>query len=170
MVRYSDKLTRTSFEGSVASRMRTLIKTLLVLTELTALAFYFAYLFPKMQTGTDFADFYVGAQIVAQGHGHELYNPSLQHEFQVRYFEGARSYFIHPAFETLIYLPFCLFPPARAYFLWCLFNTLILIAVSKVLATRVPLKLAWQGLLPLLFLFVPMLLNFLHGQDALLLL
>jgi hypothetical protein len=72
--------------------MRTLIKHLLGLTALTVLASYFAHLFPTMQTGTDFADFYVGAQVVAQGRGHELYNATLQHEFQARYFGGARSY------------------------------------------------------------------------------
>jgi hypothetical protein len=165
-----DKLKRTHIEGSFASRMRTLIKHLLVLTALTVLASYFAHLFPTMQTGTDFADFYVGAQIVAQGRGHELYNATLQHEFQARYFGGARSYFIHPSFETLIYLPFCLLPPARAYLLWCLFNMLLLIAISRLLATHVPLNLTWQALLPLLLLFVPLLLDFLHGQDALLLL
>jgi hypothetical protein len=29
---------------------------------------------------------------VAQGRGHELYNATLQHEFQARYFGEARSY------------------------------------------------------------------------------
>jgi hypothetical protein len=172
-VRHLDRLTRTHLEDSstgTAARVHSVIKNLLVLLALTALALYFAHLFPKMQTGTDFADFYVGAQIVAQGRGHELYNPSLQHEFQVRYFGGTRSYFIHPSFETLIYLPFCLLPPARAYLLWCLFNMLLLIAVARMLAQSVLKNWSWRLLLALALLFVPVLLDFLHGQDSLLLL
>jgi hypothetical protein len=150
--------------------MRTMIKNLLVLLALTALAVYFARLFPKMQTGMDFANLYVAARIVLQGCGHQLYDPALQHEFQARYFGGAGTYFVHPPFETLVYLPFSLLAPARAYLAWCLFKMLLLIAVARTLAQSVLTNWNWRALLPPALLFVPLLLDFLHGQDSLLLL
>jgi len=150
--------------------MRTLIKNLLVLSALTALAIYFAQLFPKMQKGTDFADFYVAAQIVLQGRGHQLYDATVQNEFLARYSGRVGTYFIHPPFETLLYLPFSLLPLACAYLLWCLFNLILLIPVARGLTQYVFAKWSWRALLPVLLLFVPVLLDFLHGQDSLLLL
>jgi len=148
--------------------MRTLIKNVLALLALTALAMYFASLFPKMRTGTDFADFYVAAQIVLQGRGHQLYDAAVQNELLARYSGRVGTYFIHPPFETLLYLPFSLWTLARAYLLWCLFNMMLLIPISRALAQRVFPNWTWRVLLPLLFLFVPVLLDFLQGQDALL--
>ena len=150
--------------------MRTLIKNLLVLLALIALAIYFARLFPKIQTGTDFADFYVAAQIVLQGRGHQLYDSAVQNEFLARYSGRVGTYFIHPPFETLVYLPFSLWTLSRAYLLWSLFNVILLIPVAKALAQAAFTNWSWRVLLPLLLLFVPVLLDFLHGQDALLVL
>ncbi len=151
-------------------RVRPVIKNLFVLSALTALAIYFAHLYPKMHEGTDFANLYVAAQIVLQGRGQQLYDAALQHEFQARYFGGAGTYFVHPPFETLVYLPFSLLVPARAYLMWCLFNMLLLIAVARAMAQSVLTNWSWRVLSPMLLLFVPVLLNFLHGQDSLLLL
>ena len=145
-------------------------KNLFVLSALTVLAIYFALLFPKMHEGTDFANLYIAARIVREGRGHQLYDAALQHEFQARYFGGAGTYFVHPPFETLIYLPFSLLAPAHAYLMWCLFNMLVLITVARKLAQSVLTKWNWRVLTPVLLLFVPVLLNFLHGQDSLLLL
>jgi hypothetical protein len=150
--------------------MRTLINNLLALLAVTALAFYFARLFPVMQKGTDFADFYVGAQIVLQGRGHQLYDTAVQNEFLARYSGRVGTYFIHPPFETLVYLPFSLWTIARAYLLWCLLNMMLLIAVARALVRPVFRRWTWHVLLPLLLLFVPVLLDLLHGQDSLLLL
>jgi Glycosyltransferase family 87 len=173
-VRHLDRLTRRYLKGesraSAPSRMRTVIKNLLVILALIALAIYFARLFPKMQTGMDFANLYIAAQIVLQGHGHQLYDPALQHKFQVRYFGGAGTYFVHPPFETLVYLPFSLLAPARAYLAWCLFKMLLLIAMARKLAQSVLANWNWRALLAPALLFVPVLLDFLHGQDSLLLL
>ena len=172
-MRHLDRLTRTHLKDSsagTAARVHSVIKNLLVLLALTVLAVYFAHLFPRMQTGMDFANLYVGAQIVLHGRGHQLYAPALQHEFQVRYFGGAGTYFVHPPFETLIYLPFSLLSPARAYLAWCLFNMLLLIAAARALAQSVLTKWSWRLLLAPALLFVPVLLDFLHGQDSLLLL
>lgn len=150
--------------------MRHVIKNLLVLLALTAVAVYLAHLFPRMQTGMDFANLYVAARIVLQGCGRQLYDPALQHDFQARYFGGAGTYFVHPPFETLVYLPFSLLAPARAYLAWCLFKMLLLIAVARTLAQSVLTNWSWRALLPPALLFVPILLDFLHGQDSLLLL
>lgn len=147
-----------------------LIKNFLVLLVLAALAIYFARLFPKMQKGTDFADFYVAAQMVLQGRGHQLYDAVVQNEFLARYSGRVGTYFIHPPFEALVYLPFSLWTLAGAYRLWCLFNMILLIAVARALARPVFRNWTWHVLLPVLFLFVPVLLDLLQGQDSLLLL
>lgn len=172
-MRHLNRLTRTHLEkvpSEVLLRVCAVIKNLFVLSALTALAIYFAHLFPKMHTGTDFANLYAAAQIVLQGRGQQLYDPALQHEFQARYFGGAGTYFVHPPFETLVYLPFSLLSPVRAYLTWCLFNMLLLTAVARVFAQSVLTNWSWRVMSPLLLLFVPVLLNFLHGQDSLLLL
>jgi hypothetical protein len=150
--------------------MRTSAKTLLVILLLAMFVWYFARRFPEMQKGTDFSDFYAAARIVRDGRGSQLYDPAEQDKYLALYAGRVGTYFIHPPFETLVYLPFSLLPLSQAYLLWCGFNALLLVLVARMLARHAPLPWQWQTLVPLCLLFVPLLLNFLQGQDALLLL
>lgn len=78
------------------SHMRTLAKNLLVLSALAVVVIYFAHIFPRMQKGVDFADFYAAARIVRDGRGRELYDPAVQNQYLIRYSGRVGTYFIHP--------------------------------------------------------------------------
>ncbi len=153
---------------SSSQKKEALFKQLLLFSALVLLAIFLARIFPRMEKGTDFPHFYAAGKIVLQGRGHALYDWRVQDEFLERYSGRIGTMYIHPPFEALIYLPFAAFSLAHAYFLWCLFNLILLTAVSKILARSAGLR--WQILLPLLFLYVPLLLSFLQGQDSVLLL
>jgi len=150
--------------------MRTATKNLLIFLLLVMFVLYFAERFPIMQRGLDFAEFYTAARIVHDGRGSQLYDPAVQYSYQMRYAGRVGVYFNHPPFEALIYLPFALLPLSRAYLLWCAFNAALLILVARLLAKLAPLRWQWQIVLPVFLIFVPLLLNFLQGQDALLML
>ena len=74
------------------SHMRTLAKTCLF----CPLCIYFAHIFPTMQKGVDFADFYAAARIVRDGRGRELYDPAVQNQYLIRYSGRVGTYFVHP--------------------------------------------------------------------------
>jgi len=65
--------------------MRTLAKNLLVLSALALVVIYFANIFPRMQKGLDFPDFYAAARMVRDGRDRELYDPLAQDQYLIRY-------------------------------------------------------------------------------------
>lgn len=150
--------------------MRLLVKNLLLVTVLTGLVVYLAGRFPGMEKGTDFPDFYVAARMVREGAGHELYSAAVQQEFQIRYAGRVGTYFIHPPFETLLYLPFAQWPMERAYLLWSLLNVGLLLLTARITARQMLPGWDWQMLAAGALLFTPVLLNFIQGQDSALLL
>jgi hypothetical protein len=150
--------------------MRTLAKNLLVLCALALVVIYFAHIFPRMQKGMDFPDFYAAARMVRDGRGRDLYDPLIQDQYLIRYSGRVGTYFIHPAFEALVYLPFALLPLSWAYAVWSVFKALQLIAVATVIEKCLLRRISWRFLVIAFLLFVPVLLDFLQGQDSLLLL
>jgi hypothetical protein len=155
---------------SPRTHMRTLAKNLLVASALALVVIYFVHLFPRMQKGLDFPDFYAAARMVHDGRGRELYAPFVQNQYLIRYSGRVGTYFIHPPFETLVYLPFAIFPLPWAYALWSIFQAIQLVAVASLLETKSLIRVSWRLLVPIFLLFVPLLLDFLQGQDSLLLL
>src|ERR1700690_2357329 len=103
--------------GMTAKEIRGVAKNLLLLLALLVLPIYIARPSLELQKGTDFPEFYAAAKIVSAGRGHELYLNRTQDEFQVRYFGGVGTYFNHPPFEILLYLPFAFLPPQYARWL-----------------------------------------------------
>jgi hypothetical protein len=150
--------------------MRTLAKNLIVLSALALVVIYFAHIFPRMQKGMDFPDFYAAARMVRDGRGRDLYFPLVQNQYLIRYSGRIGTYFIHPPFETLVYLPFALLPLRGAYAAWSVFKALQLVAVATVIEKCLLRRISWRFLVIAFLLFVPVLLDFLHGQDSLLLL
>ncbi|MBZ5704689.1 MAG: DUF2029 domain-containing protein [Acidobacteriia bacterium] len=137
---------------------------------LTGLVVYLGRRFPGMEKGTDFPDFYVAARMVHAGAGHELYSAAAQREFQIRYAGRVGTYFIHPPFETLLYLPFAQWPMERAYLLWSLLDVGLLLVTARVMTLEVLPGRDWQMLAAGALVFAPVLLNFIQGQDSVLLL
>jgi TRAP-type C4-dicarboxylate transport system permease small subunit len=150
--------------------IRDVARSLLLLLGLAALPPYIARYFPDIEQGTDFREFYAAAKLVQAGRGHELYQSGTQNEFQVRYFRGMGTYFNHPPFEIPLYMPFAFFPPVYGHWLWCVFNVGLLMAVAKLLGRHVLKDYGWSIVLLAFLMFVPLLLDFLQGQDSIVLL
>jgi hypothetical protein len=120
--------------------------------------------------GTDFPDFYCAGRMLADGHGHQLYDPELQREYQARYAGRVGTLYIHPPFEAVLYVGLTWLPLKLAYLLWWFLNYVVLgVAMRRLIKqTRSPWD--WRALFVASLTFVPGLLCFLQGQDSMLLL
>ena len=120
--------------------------------------------------GIDFPDFYCAARMLADGQGHQLYNPQLQHQYQALFAGRVGTLNIHPPFEALLYLSVAWLPLRSAYLLWSFFNlSFLLIAVRRV-TNHALLTWNWRIVAAASLAFVPLLLCCIQGQDSLLLL
>ena len=120
--------------------------------------------------GTDFPDFYCAARMLAEGHGHQLYDATLQHEYQARYAGRVGTLYIHPPFEALIYIGVAWLPLRQAYLLWSFLSLAALGEAVRRLGREALPTWDWRLLLAASLTFVPSILCFLQGQDSLLLL
>lgn len=120
--------------------------------------------------GTDFPDFYCAARIVAESHGHQLYDAEVQRQYQARYAGGISTLYNHPPFEAALYLAVAWLPLRHAYLLWSFLSLAFLAAAIRHLAKEELLPWDWRILLAASLTFVPVLLCLVQGQDSLLLL
>ena len=104
---------------------RVALNVLLILT-LAGFTSFLTINYDKRAKGTDFPDFYTAARMVRDGYGHQLYDFKAQDRFQTVYAGRTGTYYIHPPFETLLYLPISLWSLQTAYLLWCIFNVAVL--------------------------------------------
>lgn len=124
----------------------------------------------RLQT-TDFVNFYVGASIVRDGHGAQLYQRSVQDQaFQAVLGHPSPQYFLHPAFEAAAFVPLTCLGMERAFALWSLINVALLSLLPLVLVPCIPLVdrrpyLALSG-----FCLLPALTALTLGQDSIVLL
>ena len=156
--------------GTMRPNLPKVARNLLLLLALAALLGLLSRRFAAAQNGTDFPEFYAAAKMVGEGAGRQLYDPAAQDRFEIRYAGRTGTYFNHPPFEALLYWPLTRWPVGGAYLVWSLLNAGFLAVVARLLAPEVFPNRDWRVLLVLFFLFVPVLLNFLQGQDSLLLL
>jgi hypothetical protein len=147
-----------------------LAQNIALLLTLAGIVYYFAHGYAEREKGTDFPDRYAAARMVREGYGHQLYDFHVQQQFQIRYAGRIGEYYIHPPFETLLFLPICLWSLPTGYLLWCLFKVGVLAYTAIVFQRHVFKRFDWRILLPMFFLFPPVLIDFLQGQDSLLLL
>jgi hypothetical protein len=120
--------------------------------------------------GTDFPDFYCAARMLAEGHGHQLYDAALQRQCQARYAGRTGTLYIHPPFEAVLYLAVAWLPLRHAYLLWCLLNLAFLAIGARRLAKEALLPWDWRILFAASLTFIPLLLCLVQGQDSILLL
>jgi hypothetical protein len=137
---------------------------------LAGVVYYFAHDFSARRQGIDFTDRYAAARMVVEGFGHQLYDFHTQDEFQIRYAGRIGEYYIHPPFGTLLFLPICIWSEQTGYLLWCLVNLAVLICIAVLFRRHIFKRFDWPVLLPLFFLFPPVLIGLSQGQDSLLLL
>jgi len=131
---------------------------------------FFCVHFSASSHGTDFPDFYSASRLLIAGHGHELYDVQVQRQFQSRYVGRVGTLYIHPPFEALFYLAVAWLPLNSAYALWTVLNLAFLTLIARKLTSDVLPAWDWRLLLMASLTFVPVLLNFLQGQDSVLLL
>jgi hypothetical protein len=120
---------------------------------------------------TDFLNFYVGATIVREGHGHALYRAETQ-QVVLQSILGRRvtEYYLHPPFEAAALVPFTYLRIERAFVVWILVNTALL-ALLPLLFTGFISFVARRPYLGLLgFAFPPVLASLTLGQDSILVL
>jgi hypothetical protein len=110
--------------------------------------------------------------MLADGHGHQLYDAGIQREYQAHYAARVGTLYIHPPFEVLLYLAVAWLPLRRAYWLWSLINLAFLALAAWRLSKEAlfPWDWDWRLLLAAWLTFVPALLCLVQGQDSLLLL
>jgi hypothetical protein len=148
------------------SPTKTVATLLLLCAALAVVGFNFLH---SLQ-GTDFPDFYCAARMLAQGQGHQLYNPEVQRQCQGRYAGRIGTLYIHPPFEALLYLAVAWLPMQRAYLLWSLLSLACLAATARRLTCEALLPWDWRFVIAVSLTFVPLLLSLIQGQDSLLLL
>ena len=125
----------------------------------------------------DFTVYYTAGKILREGRSAELYDAATQQAVQREFAtdtdirQGPLPY-IHLPFEALIFVPLTFLPYGTAFVSWNLVNLCLLVAIVLQLRPalnfreQVPL---WEWILALLAFF-PVFVNFLQGQDAILLL
>jgi hypothetical protein len=165
-----DRYTAKEMFKGEKSAWREAVKGVLSLLALTFVVHFLVASFPARQQGADFPEFYAAARIVLEGQGHGLYDLRTQELFQRHYFNRLGTYFNHPAYETLIYLPFALFSLITAYSLWSWFNGGLLVVFVILVAKNVLPSVGWPFLILASLVFPCVLLNFFQGQDSVLLL
>ena len=108
--------------------------------------------------------------MLADGHGHQLYDAELQRQYQARYSGRVGTLYIHPPLEALLYLAVAWLPLGSAYRLWFFLNLIFLGFGMRQLAEDALAPWDWRLLLAASLTFVPALLCLQQGQDSILLL
>lgn len=119
----------------------------------------------------DYVIYYTGAQIVRDGAGSDLYDLSLQRQYQAKFAAPIRAGalpFNHPAYELLWHIPLTFLSYVDAYVVWNLINAGLLLGLVRWFALRDHGALSWMCLI-MAFGFYPVLAVLLHGQDSILL-
>jgi hypothetical protein len=120
---------------------------------------------------TDFALTYVGAHIVHEGTGRNLYNIGLQVQLRDSMFEHASPlYFEHPPFEALALAPLAGFSFHTAYTVWGLINVAVLGCLIIWLRRYFTRPSEDLGYLLLWLLFAPLGVSLYQGQSSIIVL
>jgi Glycosyltransferase family 87 len=120
---------------------------------------------------TDFSLTYVGAKIVHDGMGSDLYNISLQKQLRNSlYVHPVPLFFEHPPFEALLLSPLAGRPFRTAYLLWGIANAIVWLAVIFFLRRHLPWPGEGLGYISMWLLFAPLWVALYQGQSSLLLL
>ena len=120
---------------------------------------------------TDFSLTYVGARIVHQGLGSQLYNLDLQKQVRNSLFQHPNPlFFEHPPFEALLLAPLAALPFRTAYMLWGFLNATVWLLLIFFMRPHLPAPLEDLGYVALWLLFPPLGVALYQGQSSVLLL
>lgn len=141
-------------------------------------AFFLWHVRARVRLGDpDFTVYYTAARILREGRAANLYDGPTQLAVQREFTSdsdlrrGPLPY-IHPPFEALIFVPLTYLPYPAAFAAWDFVNLGLLLAIAILLRRSLPALgqiPLWEWTLALLAFF-PVFVNFLQGQDSILLL
>ena len=121
----------------------------------------------------DLRNTYVAGYMVRTGHGPEIYDAGAQNMFQNELVSRADLPipFIRPAYQALFYVPLSLLPFRTAYFTFLAFNLALLLFCMQLLRPYMSNLARVDFRLPsLMFVFFPITVTLLQGQDSIILL
>jgi hypothetical protein len=119
----------------------------------------------------DFTAFYTAAHMVKDGAGHQLFDFSLQQQYQSQLLGGwSGLVFYNPPAAALLYLPVAFFNFGTAYILWATFCVSLLLWSAKLLHDVIGVGKDVFQIIPLIFVFFPVHIHLLQGQIDLVLL
>lgn len=122
----------------------------------------------------DLRHLYVAGLMLRTGHRHELYEKAAQQFFQSAYVSPGDfpMQYNHLAYEALLYAPFSIFSYRTAYFVFLAFNVILLVAVYRLIRSRMDNIAAFYPWLPaaLVPAFLPIGVALMQGQDSIVLL
>ncbi|MEO8216732.1 MAG: glycosyltransferase family 87 protein [Acidobacteriota bacterium] len=121
--------------------------------------------------GADFVSFYTAGRIVRDGAASQLYDTGLQLEYQQKIFARANLLpYYHPSFETILFVPLAFLSYSRAYVVWAGLNVVMMMLLPFLLRPFITAPRNFLGVALLCFLFLPLWIALLQGQDSILLL
>jgi hypothetical protein len=127
---------------------------------------------PQIASGYgDFIIFYTGAQILRDGLGSDLYDLSVQRQYQSKFDVAIRSGplpYNHPPFELLWHIPLTYLSYVNAYLAWSVVNLFFLILLHRWLGRSDDRNFTVMSVF-MLTGFYPVTVALLHGQDSILL-
>jgi hypothetical protein len=128
---------------------------------------------PMIRDGhADFRNIYAAGYMVRVGHGHEIYDYAAQKRFQDTTVsrEEVALPFIRPAYQALLFAPFSLLPFRQAYIAFLVFNLAVLVLCVWLLRPYMGnLALVWPPSPGAMFLFLPIAIALMQGQDSIIL-
>jgi len=138
------------------------------------LIIWIVYLPAAVRGNADFRVFYSGGYLLRSGQASQIYDDNRVKNIQDELVSSSPWVlpFTHPAYETMLFVPFSLLRYQAAYFTFLGFNLLCLVIGYWFLRTRFgPLRERWRWLSPLAVLgFMPVPAVLMQGQDSLILL
>ena len=149
------------------SYMKVPVKVAIVLALFGAVLLLLERSFPTLTSGLDFPDFYCAGMMIRHGAARKLYDPVAQQACLVRETGQQGTYYIHPPFEALLFVPLSYMSLKQAYLTWNAISLILLgLAIRSIARSFTFVENAWLGIVALSVLFPPLLLNLLQGQDS----
>jgi Glycosyltransferase family 87 len=119
----------------------------------------------------DFSVTYLGARMVHDGRGAQLYDLTEQIKLRSELYRDPNPLiYEHPPFEALLLSPLAAFPYKTAYLIWGLLNAVIWLGLPFLLRPYVPVPKNWIVYLALWMIFAPLGVALFQGQSSLILL
>jgi len=156
---------------STRSRSLEVILGLLPLVLGLELLTWIVYLPAALRGNADFRAYYSAGYLVLSGHADQLYDFESQRAIQNNLISPSTTLlpFIHPPYESLLFVPFALFRYRTAYWLFLGLNLLCILVCYQFLRGKLwRLHSMWRWL-PLLLIvgFAPVVAALMQGQDSL---